>query len=186
MLAWRAIFGSVVMVLAAGLCASADGLDLDDTPLVTSTGEAVTFSSALFEAPATVISFTFSGCQSICPMSDVAMNDLAVAARDAGAEVALVTITLDPVNDTTEALVAHREKYGFPETANWRWLTGEPQAVFNVLDRLGMRTGLLESHPSFFLVVGRGGARTMALLEASATTATLLETARALADPATP
>lgn len=171
---------ALCLLVPAGTGASAAGLDLDDTPLVTATGSLVTFSPSLFEAPATVVSFTFSGCQSICPLSDVIMNDLASAAATADVEVALVTITLDPINDTPEVLTAHRQKYGFPARTEWRWLTGHPNAVFNVLDRLGMRAGSLADHPSFFVIVGRGGAQTQSQWEATATTKSLLEAVKAM------
>lgn len=171
---------ALCLLAPAGTGAFAAGLDLDDTPLVTAAGSPVTFSPSLFDAAATVISFTFSGCQSVCPMSDVIMNDLASAAAAADVDVALVTITLDPINDTPEVLAAHRRKYGFPAHTEWRWLTGDPDAVFNVLNRLGMRVGSLADHPSFFVIVGRGGTQTQSQWEATATTTSLLEAVKAM------
>jgi protein SCO1/2 len=176
----------LAFALAAALPAHAAGLDLDDTALVTASGEPVSFSPELFDAPATVVSFTFSGCSSICPVSDLVMNDLAVASRAADVPLSLLTVTLDPLNDTPEVLAAHRDKYGFTEQANWRWLTGDAADVFGVLERLGMRRGALDDHPSFFLVVGRDGTRTQSLWEATATTETLLQAVRAMSQSGPP
>lgn len=172
---------AALMACLGTMPAAAQGLDLDGTPLVTAAGEPVAFGPELFPAPATVISFTYSGCRSVCPVSDLVMDQFATAAADAGFDVALITITLDPLNDTPEVLAAHRDKAGLPDLPRWRWLTGEARNVWAVLDRLGIGFGALDDHASFFLVVGRAGAVTRRLREQSATTRTLLEAARAVA-----
>lgn len=161
--------------------ALAGGIDLDGTPLVTSEGEEVRFSSELFSAPATVLSFTFSGCRSSCPVSDVVMSQIAEKVQAQSLDLALVTVTIDPLNDTPDVLIRHRDKYGFPATQTWRWLTGHPDDIANVLQRLGMTAGPLDDHPSFFLVVGRGGVSAESLLEETATPETIIETAQAMA-----
>ena len=88
---------------------------------------------------------------------------------------------IDPLNDTPDVLIRHRDKYGFPPTQTWRWLTGHPDDIANVLQRLGMTAGPLDDHPSFFLVVGRGGVSAESLLEETATPETIIETAQAMA-----
>lgn len=171
-------------VLLASLCATpavAQELELDGTPLIAATGEKVAFGPDLFAAPATVISFTFTGCRSICPVSDLVMDQLAKVSAEAGFDVALITITLDPLNDTPEVLAAHREAAGLSHLWRWRWLTGEARNVWSVLDRLGMRFSTLDDHASFFLVIGRNGAVTQRLPEQRATAQTLLVAARVVA-----
>ncbi|HMQ58037.1 MAG TPA: SCO family protein [Rhizobiaceae bacterium] len=170
------------LLSATSAAVHAGGLDLDGNPLLTASGEAVKFSSELFDAPATVISFTFTGCRSICPVSDLVMSHVADMADETGADVALLTFTIDPLTDSPAVLAAHRERYGFKDDKNWRWITGEPGDVWNVLDRLGMETGALDDHESFFIVAGKNATEAISLWESTTTAETILAAARDIAE----
>lgn len=166
--------------VACGM-AHAGGLDLDGTELLTASGERVTFSDELFDSPVTVISFTFTGCRSICPVSDLVMSQVADMADEAGSDVALLTFTIDPLNDSPAVLEVHREKYGFEKNENWRWITGEPGEVWHVLDRLGMDAGALDDHESYFIVASKNATEALSLWETTATAETILAAAREIA-----
>lgn len=105
-----------------------------------------------------IVSFTYTGCQSVCPISDVVMNAVEdILVRRGDATIKLATLTIDPFNDTPEVLRARAAELG--SGPRRRWLTGPPDDIFPVLDSLGVRFGRLEAHESFFLLVGGRGRR---------------------------
>lgn len=99
-----------------------------------------------------LISFTYTGCQSLCPVSDLIMAGVEAAmASTPGAAVRLVTLSIDPFNDNV-AILAKRAVEIDP-TSKRHWLTGEPAAVFATLEGLGYTFGKIEDHSAAFLVV---------------------------------
>ena len=104
----------------------------------------------------TTVSFTYSACGATCPVSDLVMDAVEEAlARKGRQDVALATLTLDPLTDTPERLRAHAAKVGVGPLQ--RFYTGAPADVYAVLDGLGMRFGRSEDHAVFFLVFAAGG-----------------------------
>ncbi|MGE3917893.1 MAG: SCO family protein, partial [Hyphomicrobiaceae bacterium] len=66
-------------------------------------------------------------------------------------DVQLLTLTIDPFNDTPELLARRAVEIG--SSIRRRWLSGEPEQVFGALDGLGMQFGRLDEHGAFFVVV---------------------------------
>ena len=126
-----------------------------------------------------ILSFTYTGCTTICPVADLVMNGveglLAARGRD---DLRLLTLTIDPFNDTPDRLAARVAEVG--SGPGRMWLTGEPGAVFSVLDGLGLRYGRLEAHDTFFLVVDRRGRRVLRVLAEQADPELLLRLADGL------
>lgn len=114
------------------------------------------FRGAIVGQRPTIVSFTYSACGAICPVSDVIMgaveDNLAQSRRK---DIALVTLTLDPITDTPERLQAHATRVGAGPLR--RFYTGPPVDVFAVLDGLGLRFGPIEDHTTFFLVFDARG-----------------------------
>lgn len=124
--------------------------------LVTSKGEVVRLPVLVSGRQPTIISFTYSGCRSVCPLSDIIMGQVEkLSASRGGVAPRLITITLDPANDTPQRLATRAGKIG--AGPGRMWLTGGYVAVRSVLDGLKMEYGSLEAHPGFFLVVAPGG-----------------------------
>lgn len=114
------------------------------------------FRSEIVGPRPTIVSFTYSACGTICPVSDLVMGAVEESlARSARRDVALATLTLDPLTDTPERLRAHAAKVGAGPLR--RFYTGTPADVYAVLDGLGMRFGRPEDHAAFFLVFEAGG-----------------------------
>ena len=104
----------------------------------------------------TIVSFTYSACGAVCPVSDLVMGAVEEAlARSGRRDVALATLTLDPLTDTPERLRAHAVKVGAGPLR--RFYTGAPADMYAVLDGLGMQFGRLEDHGTFFLVFDADG-----------------------------
>lgn len=172
----RAAFLSVVVQVSPAV---AETLRLDGTELVTSQGETVAFDADLFGRGATIVSFTYTGCRSVCPTADLTMEFLAKGISDARLDVGLLTFTIDPITDQPETLERRRVDVG--GAPNRTWITGDPRAVHRVVTAMGMEFQSVEEHPAFFLAIGRNGSPVYRILERDADPETLLQRAAAAA-----
>lgn len=98
-----------------------------------------------------VIAFVYTSCTTVCPVVSAIMSQVRdrLGAR-VGKDVALVSITVDPVRDTPERLLAVASAYGIAE--GWSWLTGTTTAVNDTLKGLGIWTPDFEDHPVVTMV----------------------------------
>jgi protein SCO1/2 len=66
----------------------------------------------------------FTRCPSICPDLTRHMKEVDQAVKAANKKLGLVSISVDPENDTPEVLRAYAKKYG-ADVDNWAFLTGD-------------------------------------------------------------
>lgn len=176
----KRLIAALAMVLLADQARSSP-LAFTDAVLQTDSGREVRFSPELFSAPVTIVSFTFTGCTSVCPTASLVMNEVRKLGQGEGADIALMTFTLDPLNDVPEVLAAHRKRMGLANDPQWLWLTGNPKNLIGSLERLGMKWGALDQHPSFFLLIAKGGTQAQSLWELETTPRMLIDAAQAFA-----
>ncbi len=116
-----------------------------------------------------VADFFFTRCPSICPLLTRAMSKLDQRYRDAGVDVRLLSITVDPEHDTPEVLRQFGEEHGI-DPERWWLASGDLDSVRNLLVDgflVGMgapetnETGLVDiSHYGKFAIIdGDGGVR---------------------------
>lgn len=136
-----------------------------EVALTDSTGRPFTLAS--LKGKVILVSFVFTTCNGVCPATTHNMYRVQQALEKAGlwgSRVEFVSITLDPRNDTPDALARYAEVYGC-DPAAWHFLTGSPERIEGVLAAWDMwarrdpRTGVLD-HPSrIFLLDERGHRR---------------------------
>ena len=85
-------------------------------------------SSQLFGKP-WVINFIFTACPSICPA--VTENLVQVHRSTNSEQVTFITITVDPENDTSPALLTYAKKMG-ADHENWKFLTGKRNEIWQL------------------------------------------------------
>ena len=86
-----------------------------------------------YEGKVYVVEFFFTSCPSICPK----MNKNMVQLQDAfygDLNFGIVSITIDPENDTPQALRAHAQKLG-AKHPNWNFLTGDFTYIMNLANK---------------------------------------------------
>jgi protein SCO1/2 len=89
--------------------------------------------SAQFTGKPLVVSFIYTNCPDICPMTTAHMRQLQARLQQEGvADVTLLSISVDPERDTPEVLRQYAARYG-ADTRNWRFLTGDPGHVREVV-----------------------------------------------------
>ena len=86
------------------------------------------FNNESMRGQVNVVSFFFTSCVTICPKVMAAMKKLQDRYEKMDVPVKLVSITVDPDNDTPEILKAHAEKIG-ADLSRWTFLTGKYEAI---------------------------------------------------------
>jgi len=107
-----------------------------------------------------VADFIYTNCPAECPLMTSRMHAIQKKVRD-DADVELVSISVDPLRDTPQALDSFAKRFGGP-TDRWVFLTGSPDTVhllayttFHVGDVIDK----IEHSTKFILVDKRGDIR---------------------------
>ena len=86
------------------------------------------FTEAALRHHPTIVSFIFTRCDTVCPITSMKMEKIQDKTFDAGQKIKLLSISVDPNYDNPERLTAFAAKYhANPE--RWRFVTGAADAV---------------------------------------------------------
>lgn len=122
-----------------------------DTNLVDHDGRGVNLQRDVIGNRIVVVSFVYTSCTTVCPLVASVFSDLQMRLGErVGRDVMLVTITVDPLRDTPSQLKAYAGR--FQAGPGWRWLTGAPVAVNELLKGLGAYAADFTQHPQMVLV----------------------------------
>jgi len=122
-----------------------------DVSLVDQDGVRHRLVSDLIEGRIAVISFVFTGCTTICSPVGANMGALdGLLGGLVGDRVSLLSVTLDPFNDTPERLAKWRSQ--FDDKPGWRLLTGDPEQVSRVLNAMQQSETDIAQHDAFLWV----------------------------------
>lgn len=147
-----AVVAVIVMSIplnAAGVRRSTADYTVPKVTLVRADGKSVSLPEELNDGRPVVMSFIFTTCTSICPVLTQTLANLQTALGANRDKVHMVSISIDPEQDTPERLTAYAQKYhAGPE---WQLYTGSVDAIiatakaFNVFsgDKMGHRPVIL-------------------------------------------
>jgi protein SCO1/2 len=127
-----------------------------DVKLVNAEGATVPLRSELAEQDKPVIlNFIFTTCGAICPVMSATFSQLQDSLGEARDAVRMVSISIDPEEDTPDALKAYAGKYG--AGPQWQMLTGSLADSIAVQRAFDVYRGDKMSHqPATFLRAGPG------------------------------
>lgn len=137
-----------------------EGVSLGSAPafeMTDQTGES--FSSESLKGKVWVVEFFFTRCTGVCPVMNRNMATVFNALKG-WEDFAIVSISVDPENDTPETLAAYGKRFGADAT-KWHFLNGPKEEVLR-LSRQGFLLGTSEVaeefvHSNRFVLVDRGG-----------------------------
>ncbi len=115
------------------------------------------FDSARLNNKVWVTAFFFTTCSGICPVMTKNLKSLQ-AMYQPYPDVEFVSISVNPEQDTPQALAAYAQKYA-ADTDRWHFLTGAREDITRVAAR-GFKVGSVDEpifHSAYFILVDRRG-----------------------------
>ena len=140
---WRALPGGTEVVSTAASPWKANYFP--NVPVVTQDGKTFKFYDDLLKGKIAVFSFIFTGCSQLCPLTTARLAEVQKQLGDAvGRDVFFYTVTLDPEHDDPAAL--KKFAANFHIGPGWQFLTGKPDDIKLIRDRLGERSRVMTEH----------------------------------------
>jgi protein SCO1 len=123
---------------------------IPEVQLVRDDGKRVTLPEEMDDGRPVVLNFIFTSCSSVCPLMSQVFEQFAEKLGPDRGEVHLMSISIDPEQDTPARLreYAHKFKAG-PE---WQHYTGTVQASITTQRAFGVDRGDKMSHPAVTLL----------------------------------
>jgi protein SCO1/2 len=108
-----------------------------NVPLTTMDGKPVKFYDDLIKGKVVAVNFIFTGCTASCGMETARMRQVQQLLGDrVGKDVFFYSITIDPDNDSPEALKAYAKK--FDVGPGWTFLTGNIKDIDMLRSKFGL------------------------------------------------
>jgi protein SCO1/2 len=134
---------------ASAASASARQYAIADLPVLTQDGTSIHFYRDLVKGRVVVMNFVFTSCTTICPTmgATFARVQTLLGTRK---DVALISVSIDPANDTPERLTAWSRRLG--AGPGWTLVTGRSPDITEILKSLGVFTSAPAAHTPIVLV----------------------------------
>ena len=118
---------------------------IPNLPVVDQDGRVYNFYDDLIKGKKVIINFVFTSCSDICPLTTARMAMLQEKLGDSvGRDVEMYSITVDPEHDGPAEMKRYAE--AFHVKPGWRFLTGKPDDIQLIRDRLGERARVKSEH----------------------------------------
>src|SRR5215203_2048488 len=142
---------AIAALLTLGLAESAAHKYFGDVKLVNQDGQEVRLYTDLMQGKTVVINAMFATCTGACPVMSGTFAKIQehLGAR-VGKDVNLISISVDPVNDTPAKLKEYSAR--FKAGPGWYFLTGSKENVDATLRKLGQYVENREGHQNLFLI----------------------------------
>lgn len=146
------IFGLAALIIGLPPVASAATHPyFTNTVLIDQNGAPHRFYDDLLRGKTVVITSFFSSCAGTCPIMNATFGKIqASLGSRLGKDVYLLSITVDPENDTPARLKEYARRVG--ARPGWFFLTGSKKDVDEVLAKLGYSVSAREQHKNIFLL----------------------------------
>ncbi len=119
-----------------------------DVTVETQTGQSVHFYRDLVKGRMVVMNFVFTNCTTVCPTMGLTFARLQSLLGKR--EVALVSVSIDPSNDTPARLAAWSKKLG--AKPGWTLVTGNKTDISTLLKSLGLFSANPTTHAPVVLI----------------------------------
>ncbi len=118
---------------------------IPNTTVTTQRGKPVKFYDDLVKGKIVIISFIYTSCTDICPLTTARLAQLEEKLGDTvGRDVFLISMTVDPKTDTPERLKEYAERFG--AGPGWSFVTGKPDDIRAINYKFGDRSGVISEH----------------------------------------
>ncbi len=122
-----------------------------DLKLLDQDGEEVRFYSDVLKDRVVLITFFYTDCGDACPLVMEKLKEVeAIIDTRMGEDIFFVLISVDPKNDTVEAIDKYRDQYGVDD--GWIFLTGRKKNLDQITYKLGQYKPTREEHSTTLLL----------------------------------
>jgi protein SCO1 len=123
---------------------------IPDVRVYDQNGQALNFYRDLIKGNKVAINFIFTTCTNVCPLLTATFRRVQVELEKSGADIKLISISVDPTVDTPERLRGFAAK--FKAGPGWTFITGEKSDIDSLLQRFGVGINNKIDHTSMILV----------------------------------
>jgi cytochrome oxidase Cu insertion factor (SCO1/SenC/PrrC family)/cytochrome c2 len=110
---------------------------IPNVPVVAQDGTTLHFYDDLIKDKLVVISFIYTTCTDLCPLTTARLAEMRDLLGDAvGRDVFFLSLTVDPEHDTPQMMKAFADAYDAKEPG-WHFLTGKPEDIDAINERFG-------------------------------------------------
>jgi protein SCO1/2 len=126
------------------------GLHIPDVELTDQDGHRVHIVADVLGRRMALVSFIYTSCTTTCPLVGATVAALAEDLKKDGADLAIVSVSIDPDYDTPARLLAWRQRYG--DLPQWTLLTGPKREINQLLRAFGAYSPSLEDHQDILML----------------------------------
>jgi len=130
--------------------ATTENYAIPDVDLLDQMGESISLRSLLEVEQPVALNFIFTTCTTICPVMTATFAQMRQELGDAGNQLRLVSISIDPEYDRPDKLKAYSEQFRAGE--GWEFLTGDSADIVLVLKSFDSYAGSKMNHQPITLL----------------------------------
>ncbi|NTV13106.1 MAG: SCO family protein [Desulfobulbaceae bacterium] len=130
-----------------------ESLNMPDVVLVNQKGEKVRFKNLVESGKPVIVDFVYATCTTICPILSVGFTNLQRTLGKESSKIQLISITIDPENDTPRILTEYLERY--QARPGWDFLTGSRADINKVMSGFGAFFPNKMAHRPFNFILTR-------------------------------
>lgn len=128
---------------------------MPDVTVTNQKGEQVKFSNEVNDNRVAVVSFIYTSCNAICPMTSQIIYKLQTKLGKNLDKVHLISVSIDPEQDTPEKLASFAEKYH--ASKSWDYYTGSEQTSVAIQKAFDAYRGDKMNHAPVTLIKAKNG-----------------------------
>ena len=135
---------------------SVEKVAIPDVVLVNQDGKRVRFKTLLESDKPVIVDFIYATCTTICPVLSAGFSSMQRKLGPHSEDVQLVSVTIDPENDTPQVMKEYLERYR--ARPGWDFLTGNPRDIDRVAEAFNAFVGdKMEHLPLNFIRTSENG-----------------------------
>ena len=129
---------------------AARAFTVPDLEVTTQAGEARHLYRDLVQGKVVAMNFIFTSCTTVCPTMGATFARVQKMLGERGKDVALISVSIDPANDTPERLAEWSQRLG--AKPGWTLVTGNKTDIDAILKSLGLFSADPAAHTPVVLV----------------------------------